>query len=208
MTKKDIPPDPSHTHKWSVYVKGVDGEDISYLFKRITIKIHESFSNPTRVFEGSPMNAIVQESGWGEFQVVIRLTLHDPGEKIITLNHYLQLYSKEDAASLPANQPPPIQKKPVIIENYEEIVFVDPIQEVYDKLMANPIHLPLDKGIFSIFFDSFSFVIELDQLSEKRELEKIKEYKSILDGEYEKLAMQVSRAENEYKRLQSTLQSS
>ena len=48
ITKKDNLPDPSHTHKWSVYVKGLEGKDISFLFKKIIIKIHETFANPNR----------------------------------------------------------------------------------------------------------------------------------------------------------------
>lgn len=48
ITQKDNIPDPSHTHKWSVYVKGLEGQDISYLFKKVVIKIHETFPNPNR----------------------------------------------------------------------------------------------------------------------------------------------------------------
>jgi len=37
-----------HTHRWTVYVKGINDEDISYYVKRIQFKLHESFQQPTR----------------------------------------------------------------------------------------------------------------------------------------------------------------
>ena len=46
--KKDTPEDPTHTHRWSVYVRGVQGEDLSYLFKKVIIKIHETYPSPSR----------------------------------------------------------------------------------------------------------------------------------------------------------------
>lgn len=37
-----------HTHKWTVYVRGVHGEDISYYVKKVVFKLHDSFPSPTR----------------------------------------------------------------------------------------------------------------------------------------------------------------
>lgn len=40
--------DATHTHCWWVYVRGVDGYDISTFVRKVTFKLHESFENPLR----------------------------------------------------------------------------------------------------------------------------------------------------------------
>lgn len=37
-----------HTHKWSIYVRGINNEDISYFVKSVTFRLHESFAQPNR----------------------------------------------------------------------------------------------------------------------------------------------------------------
>ena len=37
-----------HTHRWTVYVRGFNDEDISYYVKRVQFKLHESFTQATR----------------------------------------------------------------------------------------------------------------------------------------------------------------
>ena len=39
--------------------------------------------------------ALKAESGWGEFEIQIKLHLIDPGETVITLFHFLKLYEDE-----------------------------------------------------------------------------------------------------------------
>lgn len=41
-------PENEHTHKWTVYVRGFNNEDISYYIRRVTFKLHESFAEPNR----------------------------------------------------------------------------------------------------------------------------------------------------------------
>jgi YEATS domain-containing protein 4 len=41
-------PESDHTHKWTIYVRGFHNEDLSTYVKRVIIKLHESFQNPTR----------------------------------------------------------------------------------------------------------------------------------------------------------------
>ena len=40
--------DPDHTHEWTLFVKGVDGEDVSYWLKKVQFKLHDSYSNSLR----------------------------------------------------------------------------------------------------------------------------------------------------------------
>lgn len=40
--------DADHTHKWTVMVKGLDNEDLSYYIKKVVFKLHETYPNPLR----------------------------------------------------------------------------------------------------------------------------------------------------------------
>ena len=37
-----------NTHKWICYLRGVNNEDLSYLFKKVVFYLHSSFQNPVR----------------------------------------------------------------------------------------------------------------------------------------------------------------
>lgn len=37
-----------HTHSWTVFLKGVDGTDITYWLRKVQFKLHESIANPLR----------------------------------------------------------------------------------------------------------------------------------------------------------------
>jgi transcription initiation factor IIF auxiliary subunit len=37
-----------HSHKWTVYVRGLDNEDMSYFIKRVQFQLHSSFKEPVR----------------------------------------------------------------------------------------------------------------------------------------------------------------
>lgn len=36
------------THRWSIYVRGADDEDLSYMLSKVVIYLHTSFANPVR----------------------------------------------------------------------------------------------------------------------------------------------------------------
>jgi hypothetical protein len=55
----------------------------------------------------------VSETGWGEFEIGIKIYLRDPAAEPISLTHMLRLYSAG----------PPSVDRPVIAESYDEIVF-------------------------------------------------------------------------------------
>lgn len=70
----------------------------------------------------------VTEFGWGEFETRIQIHFHDAHEKPVDIIHMLVLYP-------PGNQPAST-KKPVISEFYDELVFNEPTEFFYKKLMA------------------------------------------------------------------------
>ena len=65
-----------HTHQWTVYVKPYNNEDMQTYVKKIHFKLHESYENPNRICTKPPYE--VSETGWGEFEVVIKIYFHDP----------------------------------------------------------------------------------------------------------------------------------
>lgn len=112
------------THRWSIYVRGLEHEDLSYFIKSVTFHLHPSFENPVRVLEKPPFE--LTEHGWGEFTYRVKVHFHDSREQPIELTHTLQLF--------PANKSDESTKTPVMSEVYDEFVFAEP-NEVFYKLL-------------------------------------------------------------------------
>jgi YEATS domain-containing protein 4 len=117
--------DEQHTHRWTAYVRGPNNQDLSYFIKKVVFSLHPSFPNPVRVVEKPPFE--ITETGWGEFELAIRIYFVDPLEHPVDLYHGLVLYPPEGQAALST-------KKPVVKENYDEIVFNDPTEYFYQVL--------------------------------------------------------------------------
>ncbi|VDI61666.1 YEATS domain-containing protein 4 [Mytilus galloprovincialis] len=105
-----------HTHQWTVYVKPFKNEDMSAYVKKINFKLHDSYPNCNRVITKPPYE--VTETGWGEFEVVIKIYFNDPNERPVTLYHLLKLFQSETDIML--------GKKSLVVEFYDELVFQDP----------------------------------------------------------------------------------
>lgn len=105
------------SHKWCVYVRGINNEDISNFIKEVTFTLHNSFYNQIRVVSKPPFE--VYEVGWGEFDIKIQIHLIDESIKPIEVIHGLKLYPSQPNIA-------PSTKKPVVSENYDEIIFVNP----------------------------------------------------------------------------------
>ncbi len=72
------------SHKWTVYVRGANNEDLGVVIKRVVFQLHPSFSNPTRTVEGPPFE--LSEAGWGEFEIGITIFFQsDVAEKPLEL---------------------------------------------------------------------------------------------------------------------------
>ncbi|KAH7711130.1 CRE-GFL-1 protein [Aphelenchoides avenae] len=112
-----------HTHRWTVYVKAYGDEDISKIVRKVQFRLHESYTNAVRVIEAPPFE--VTETGWGEFEVQIKLFFQDVNEKSVTAYYYLRLHQ------------PIVQvggRQMVINEYYDEIVFREPTELVFRAL--------------------------------------------------------------------------
>lgn len=112
-----------HTHQWTVYLKPYNNEDMSTWVKKVHFKLHESYANANRTLTKPPYE--VTETGWGEFEVVIKLHFHDPNERPVTLYHILKLFQSPIVDGENSTQD---TKKGLVSESYEEIVFQEPTQ--------------------------------------------------------------------------------
>lgn len=121
-----------HTHQWTVYLKPFEHEDMSVWVKKVHLKLHESYPNQNRILTKPPFE--VQETGWGEFEVVMKIYFQDPNERPITIYHILKLFETD-----PVNKTINV-KKNLVSEFYDEIVFQDPSSMMQD-LLNNPVYL-------------------------------------------------------------------
>ena len=110
-----------HTHEWTVYLKSYQNEDISTYIKKITFKLHDSYLNATRVITEPPYKVV--ESGWGEFEVTIKIYFHDPAERPVTIYHPLKLFN-----------PHPVVTDYLVSETYDELIFAEPSNWLYERL--------------------------------------------------------------------------
>ncbi|NXX17923.1 YETS4 protein, partial [Podargus strigoides] len=123
-----------HTHQWTVYVKPYRNEDMSAYVKKIQFKLHESYGNPLRGDSTEALSSTltplfptavvtkppyeITETGWGEFEIIIKIFFIDPNERPVTLYHLLKLFQSDTNAIL--------GKKTVVSEFYDEMIFQDP----------------------------------------------------------------------------------
>ncbi|KAI9368221.1 yeats family-domain-containing protein [Aspergillus egyptiacus] len=117
-----------HTHQWRVFVRGVNGEDISYWLKKVQFKLHETYAQNVRTIEQPPFE--VTETGWGEFEIQIKLYfVPESSEKPQTLWHSLKLHPYGPDAEGKKER-----REVVVSQNYEEVVFNEPVEQFYDYL--------------------------------------------------------------------------
>lgn len=119
--------DEQNSHKWTVFLRGVDCEDLSYLLEKVVFHLHSSFEKPKRVVTRHPFE--VTEHGWGEFEVKLQLHFVDPDEPVVEVFHQLRLY--------PPGSQQPSMKRPVVSEFYDEVVFNRPT-DTFTRLLLSP----------------------------------------------------------------------
>ncbi|KAJ5216945.1 Protein AF-9 [Penicillium chermesinum] len=134
----DAPTD--HTHSWRVFVKGINGEDISYWLKKVQFKLHETYAQSVRTIEQPPFE--VQETGWGEFEIQIKLYfVPESNEKPQTLWHSLKLHPYgPDAEGMKE------RREVVVSQNYEEVIFNEPVEPFYEILTGGGLPAGGSKG--------------------------------------------------------------
>ena len=126
---------PDHTHEWTVFVRPVPtsapAEHLTYWLKKVQFKLHETYAQSTRTIEAPPFE--VTETGWGEFEVQLKLYfVPEANEKAQTLWHPLKLHPfGEDVEGKRE------RREPVLSQNYDEVVFSEPVEAFYDILTSS-----------------------------------------------------------------------
>lgn len=117
--------------RWTILVRSgeTEDEDISEYIRRVEFNLHSTFAQPRRVVETPPFQ--VEEQGWGEFEIVIRMYFQDTNERPLEIKHWLKLRPEEDE-TIPGMD---YSRNPVVSETYEEILFHSPHEWFYEKLM-------------------------------------------------------------------------
>ncbi|PAA56436.1 hypothetical protein BOX15_Mlig025434g3, partial [Macrostomum lignano] len=116
-----------HTHEWTVYIRPAVNDCMSAYVRHVQFKLHESYANPVRTVTEPPYE--LTETGWGEFELSIRLVWHDPAEKPVTLFHLLKLFDQR-------NPDVTTGRTALTVELYDELVFNEPTKATYDLLTA------------------------------------------------------------------------
>ncbi|KAM0677257.1 YEATS domain-containing protein 4 [Binucleata daphniae] len=98
------------THAWTCYVRSPFNTPMNYI-QNVTFKLHETFKTPVIVKE-YPFE--INNEGWGEFTIHIKINFVDPNERSLNTTHYLVLHEGEE----------------VVNEKYEEIVFKSPTKNM------------------------------------------------------------------------------
>ena len=113
-------------------------EDVGDVVAKVVFNLHPTFHNPRRELTATPFE--LTEAGWGEFELTADVHfVESAGEPPVELMHKLRLYSDADPQGLN-------QKKPVVAEAYEEIVFSEPRLEFWKAVRARsrpPLATPL-----------------------------------------------------------------
>ncbi|KAL9087228.1 MAG: hypothetical protein Q9165_006722 [Trypethelium subeluteriae] len=131
-----------HTKGWKVYVKGIEnGPDITTWLKKVQFKLHHTYANNTRTVESPPFE--IHETGWGGFQVEIRLFFaSEANEKPQWRTHLLQLEPYGSDAEIEAQK----AKNLVVSEICEMVDFNEPVEPFYAKLTSEAQWAYMDKG--------------------------------------------------------------
>ncbi|MBW0503130.1 hypothetical protein O181_042845 [Austropuccinia psidii MF-1] len=159
------PPDSPILQSRSIPQDVIGGcDDLSYFIRKVSFKLHDSYPNPLRVIDKPPFE--VNETGWGEFVIYIKIYfVSESGEKAIQVQHSLKLHDwipnpnlpthqkwlepKTDAQNTPSDsnqsspeptESPSLQPVQSAIHSwqYDEIVFTEPFESFYQKLLAHP----------------------------------------------------------------------
>lgn len=129
---------PDHTHEWTVFLKpAVNGVDLTSLIKKVTFKLHETYDTPVRSVETPPYQ--VTETGWGEFEIVIKIHFHTGAElgineKNFQIFHGLKLHPYN-------SQAPKHPNGDVYSILFDELVFQEPTEMAFEKLTRKPANL-------------------------------------------------------------------
>lgn len=111
------------THKWTCLLRCPDSTDISLIINKVIFDLDPSFMYPRRVFMKAPYE--VNEVGWGEFFLQVKIYFADSTLPPISFVHFVKLNTEGE----------PNHSHCVVNETYEEVIFRNPTISFYEKLL-------------------------------------------------------------------------
>ena len=110
-------------------MRGVDGAALAPWLRKVQFKLHETYAPAVRTVE-APAPFEVTETGWGEFEVGLRLVFApESAEKPGSVYHQLRLHPwGADRESVKA------RGAPVGSQCYDEVCFNEPSEAFYEVL--------------------------------------------------------------------------
>jgi YEATS domain-containing protein 4 len=119
----------SQAFRWTILVRSGESEDedLSEYIRRIEFNLHSTFAQPRRVVETPPFQ--VEEQGWGEFEINLRIFFQDTNERPLEMKHWLKL-RPDDNEQIGIDH----TKIPLVYDTFEEILFHSPHEWFYEKL--------------------------------------------------------------------------
>lgn len=73
-----------YTHKWTVFVRGVNDSNIEYCVQKVVFQLHESFDNPLRHISTAPFE--ITETGYAGFEIPMEIFFKNK-EKRNSIDH-------------------------------------------------------------------------------------------------------------------------
>jgi YEATS domain-containing protein 4 len=128
------------THKWTFYVRGLNGQDLSPVISKVVFMLHPTCSIP--IVECTKYPFETTQTGWGEFNAGIKIYFHGivNHSGFVTVHHLLRF--TPDGSIMPL-----YDGTPVVKEMYDEVIFKDPSPDLLQRLKlvseAQPIPHPL-----------------------------------------------------------------
>ncbi|KAA8496506.1 Transcription initiation factor TFIID subunit 14b [Porphyridium purpureum] len=110
-------------HHWYIFVRGLYHEDLSYFVDHVEFVLHETLQPPVRIVREPPYE--IEDYGWGEFEVIIRIHFKDKLEKPADMYHMLKLFSLTGEK---------LTTTPVVSDHYDELVFIEPPEKLLSIL--------------------------------------------------------------------------
>lgn len=138
--------DDGTTHRWSIYVRGVDGKDLSGVVSKVVFKLHPTCTSPVVECIQHPFETT--QPGWGEFPAGIEVTFRDESKSSVSFTHSLRLHA--------VGMTGPVTK-PVVHEVYEEVVFKSMNTEFQDMVRSyHSTQCPIPSHPHSVHWQNFS----------------------------------------------------
>jgi YEATS domain-containing protein 4 len=88
-------PKSENKHEWTVYVKGVNGSDLTDVIDKVTFELHHTFVPSLVTVNSAPFN--VTRSGWGTFTIPV--IIHFKNGTIFEAKHHLS-FDTEDTSQM------------------------------------------------------------------------------------------------------------